>query len=66
VTPGTVALTVEDDGNGLIGANGARHGLGLVGMAERADELGGTLVVGPRVQGSGSVVSASLPTGADR
>ena len=38
VTPGTMALTVEDDGNGLIGVNGARHGLGLAGMAERADD----------------------------
>jgi signal transduction histidine kinase len=60
----TVALTIEDDGNGLIGSNGAGGGLGLAGMAERADELGGTLAVGQRATGRGSVVSASLPIGA--
>ncbi|HEX3620824.1 MAG TPA: histidine kinase [Acidimicrobiales bacterium] len=62
---GSVAtLTVADDGNGLIPTDGTSPGLGLPGMAERADELGGTLTAVPRRDdGPGSVVTASLPVG---
>ena len=58
-------LTVADDGNGLVPTNGASSGLGIPGMAERADELGGTLRIERRRDGSsGSVVIATLPIGA--
>jgi two-component system sensor histidine kinase UhpB len=42
---GLLVLTVEDDGRGL--AEGALHGFGLLGMAERARAVGGRLTVGP-------------------
>jgi two-component system sensor histidine kinase UhpB len=42
---GLLVLTVEDDGRGL--SEGALHGFGLLGMAERARAVGGSLSVGP-------------------
>jgi signal transduction histidine kinase len=57
-----VRLTVRDDG--AAGPTGhIRAGYGLVGMAERASLLGGTLQAGPDPDG-GWTVSASLPKGA--
>jgi signal transduction histidine kinase len=56
-----VRLTVRDDG----AANGTGHtppGYGLVGMAERASLLGGTLQAGPDPDG-GWTVDALLPKG---
>jgi signal transduction histidine kinase len=56
-----VRLTVRDDG----AANGTGHtpaGYGLVGMAERASLLGGTLQAGPDPDG-GWTVNAVLPKG---
>ena len=54
-----VRLTVRDDGDaGSTGRSGA--GYGLVGMAERAMLLGGTLEAGPDPDG-GWTVSAVLP-----
>jgi signal transduction histidine kinase len=60
-----VSLTVEDDGIGLAGRNsGNGSGLGLAGMVERADELGGRLSVeSPRDGRSGCVVTVTIPTG---
>ena len=59
LTVGTdVVLRVEDDGVG-IGA-GRRRGVGLSSMAERAEELGGRLVV-ERAGASGTRVEATLP-----
>jgi signal transduction histidine kinase len=54
-----VRLTVRDDGDaGLTGRSGT--GYGLVGMAERAILLGGTLEAGPNPDG-GWTVTAVLP-----
>jgi signal transduction histidine kinase len=53
-----VRLTVDDDGHGT-GAPGP-GGFGLVGMAERAKVLGGTMHAGPR-DGGGWSVAAVLP-----
>jgi signal transduction histidine kinase len=53
-----VELIVQDDGVG-IGA-GHPNGLGLSSMTERAEELGGSLVVGPAPR-SGTRLVARLP-----
>ncbi len=56
----SVKLTVHDDGihnPRPVGSNG----FGLVGMAERARLLGGTLDAGPNDDGRGWVVTAVLP-----
>lgn len=56
-----LSLRVEDDGVGI--AADAREGrpghLGMVGMRERAQAVGGTLVVGPR-EGGGTVVELTI------
>jgi len=57
VAAGDLRLEIADDG---IGVNGARAGVGLTSMRERADELGGSWSIGPR-SGGGSVVTARLP-----
>jgi signal transduction histidine kinase len=49
---------VEDDGHGI--ADGARRGVGLRAMADRADELGGSATVRSGPAG-GTVVRLWLP-----
>lgn len=62
--PDCVRLTVRDDGDA--GSTGRSWtGYGLVGMAERAMLLGGTLEAGPG-PGGGWTVSAVLPRGMPR
>ena len=56
-----VELHVEDDGRGFDARQ--THGLGLVTMRERAEQLGGTLEV-RRGDGGGTCVRARLPMGA--
>jgi signal transduction histidine kinase len=51
-------IEVTDDGSGGSTEGGA--GLGLIGMRERVDVLGGTLVTSPR-KGGGFTVRATLP-----
>ncbi|MDX1993390.1 MAG: sensor histidine kinase [bacterium] len=56
--PDLLVVEVEDDGRGLPAER--RAGVGLRSMRERAEELGGTLVIRPRASG-GTVVRAELP-----
>lgn len=57
--PGSVVVRVEDDG--AAGADPpAGHGMGLIGMRERAVAVGGTLAAGPSA-GGGFAVRAELP-----
>jgi signal transduction histidine kinase len=53
-----VEVRVADDGRGVAGGPGS----GILGMTERAEELGGSLEVGAGADG-GFVVLARLPTG---
>jgi signal transduction histidine kinase len=57
---GALRLVVTDDGHGLI--DGTRTGNGLSTMRERAEELGGALLVSAE-PGRGTVVAATLPRG---
>ena len=58
----SAALTVDDDGVGIApGRGGSPGSLGVVGMRERAELLGGKLAVGPRADAGGTRVSAMLP-----
>jgi signal transduction histidine kinase len=58
---GQVRLTVRDDGD-VSAAGHTPAGYGIVGMAERASLLGGTLQAGPDPDG-GWTVDAVLPLG---
>jgi signal transduction histidine kinase len=53
-----LVVEVADDGRGLPATR--RAGVGLRSMRERAEELGGTLVIRSRTVG-GTVVRAELP-----
>ncbi|MFE6084594.1 sensor histidine kinase [Streptomyces virginiae] len=57
--PGTLAVTVTDDGRGPGGASG---GHGLIGIRERAAAHGGTAECGPGPGGVGYAVRVSLVT----
>lgn len=62
--PVDVRLSVEDEGRGIGGkavamAEGRTSGVGLLGMRERLQQLGGTLEIRPRIRGT--QVVASLP-----
>ncbi len=61
---GRLRLRVTDDGQ-IDPARAASHGYGLLGMTERVQLLGGTLVAGPAPEGGWSV-DAELPTEARR
>ena len=53
-----VSLVVRDDGRGLLGSDGSRrHGMGVMGMRERAVLLGGELDV-TSDEGEGTIVTA--------
>ncbi|MFD0738951.1 ATP-binding protein [Lysobacter koreensis] len=59
VAPGdALVLTIGDDGRGFDPARG--HGLGLVTMRERAQQLGGTLEIDTG-EGRGTCIRATLP-----
>ncbi len=55
-----VTLIVEDDGKGMGQREGDRQGFGLIGMRERAEQLGGELTVAAAEDG-GTRVTAVLP-----
>ncbi|WP_328793253.1 MULTISPECIES: histidine kinase [unclassified Streptomyces] len=57
--PGTLTVTVTDDGRGPGGASG---GHGLIGIRERAAAHGGTAESGPGPDGAGYSVRVSLVT----
>jgi signal transduction histidine kinase len=57
----TLRLVVEDNGRGpAAGRFGHSRGLGLIGMRERAQALGGTFIVTQR-EGGGTVLTVTLP-----
>ena len=60
VKPGQLMATVEDDGVGFDPAEGQRTGIGLLGIRERVEELGGrvSIVTG---QGSGTKLILQVP-----
>jgi signal transduction histidine kinase len=53
-------LEIRDDGGGFDAATGARDGLGLASMRERAASVGGTLTI--ESSGSGTVVRLEIPS----
>ena len=55
-----VTLIVEDDGKGMGQREGDRQGFGLIGMRERAEQLGGELTVAA-AEGGGTRVTAVVP-----
>ena len=60
VTDGWLSVVVEDDGRGIDPAAGAEHGLGIVGMRERAELVGGTVRVESSA-GGGTIVRLRAP-----
>lgn len=60
ISDGEMAIDVANDGPYAVASASRGAGHGLVGMAERAAHLGGTLHAGPRTQG-GWQVCARLP-----
>lgn len=61
----TAVLEIRDNGRGMSAdeMSNARS-LGLLGMRERAELLGGTIAIGP-ARGGGTVLTARLPLGKD-
>jgi signal transduction histidine kinase len=57
---GSVSVEIEDDGPPPSTRRSRRAGYGLVGMRERVETLGGTLIAGPRTP-MGWSVRATLP-----
>ena len=58
-----VQLSVQDDGQGFdnqVASNGRAGHFGLIGMRERAEQIGGTLSI-HSVEGSGTEVVADVP-----
>jgi len=57
---GAVRVAVRDDGQGPSGAVGSTPGFGLVGLRERAEQLGGRLELAP-APGGGSALTVEVP-----
>ncbi len=54
-------IWVQDDGTGIAKESaGVRQGLGLIGMRERVEALGGNLFIGSK-DGKGTTLTASIP-----
>jgi len=53
-----ISVTIRDDGRGF--RNHRPHGLGLIGMQERAESLGGTVTIHSE-PGQGTAVEVALP-----
>ena len=60
-TPGVLMLQVQDDGRGIKAQEIAGlHSLGLLGMRERANHLGGSFDI-HGVPGDGTILTVSIP-----
>jgi signal transduction histidine kinase len=60
---GHVVVVVEDDGQGFVpGAAGGTERLGLIGMRERAEALGGTLTI-ESAPGEGTTIAVEVACG---
>ncbi|MDX2019339.1 MAG: histidine kinase [Deltaproteobacteria bacterium] len=57
---GGLKLTITDDGQGLPSTGTTGRGVGVVGMGERAAQLGGQLTVSPAPVGSGVQVQLTI------
>jgi len=57
---GAVGVTVQDDGIGFDTTRRPRTGLGLVGIQERARDLGGTFQITSKI-GQGTLLTVELP-----
>lgn len=60
--PSSLMLEVADNGRGIDGNAAITHTLGVLGMRERAQLMGGSLTVQPRKQG-GTLVRLIVPLG---
>jgi signal transduction histidine kinase len=58
--PDAVVLEVSDDGKGFVPPDGSREALGVIGMRERAAQLGGHVTIDGR-GGRGTRVRLELP-----
>jgi len=58
-SPDSLELEVEDHGKGFVGEK-SQSGIGLVAMRERAELIGGTLMISPHPQG-GTKVRLQIP-----
>jgi signal transduction histidine kinase len=57
-----LTLSVSDDGRGIVNVSDrSRASLGMMGMRERARHLGGSLTVGSRRDGKGTVIELRIP-----
>lgn len=56
-----LCLSVADDGVGMAHASSSRLGLGLLGIKERLESLGGTVKLGVGLAGRGLLVRGCLP-----
>lgn len=62
---GSLQLTISDDGAGFTPAEGGRGGLGLLGIEERARELGGHVAIRSH-PGGGTLVAIDIPTAVEK
>jgi len=58
---GELLLDIVDDGRGFAQSSRTGKSIGLVGMAERARELGGSLVIGDGANGAGTRIALRIP-----
>jgi signal transduction histidine kinase len=57
-----LTVSVSDDGKGVVNtSHQSRGSLGMMGMRERARYLGGSLSIGSRCDGKGTVVELRIP-----